>query len=44
MRRVLRECIYVSLSVLLRALSLVLFCPVFIIVVIVHIPYSAYMI
>ena len=38
----LRECIYVSLRVLLRALFLVLFfCPVLIIVVIVDIPYSA---
>ena len=37
---VLRKCIYVFLSVLLRALFLVLFCPVLIIVVIVDIPYS----
>ena len=35
------HCIYVSFSVLLRALLLVLFCPVLIIVVIVDIPYSA---
>ena len=41
---VLRECIYVSFSVLLRALFLVLFCSVLIIVVIVDIPYSAYII
>ena len=35
----LRKCIYVFLSVLLRALFLVLSCPVLIIVVIVDIPY-----